>query len=60
MDEPALDCADRENVPCYLETPVPENIAFYERLGFCVERKLRLLPEDGGSPAHWAMRRLPQ
>jgi GNAT superfamily N-acetyltransferase len=45
---PLLERADRERLPCYLETGTRPNVAFYERLGFRVERELALLP--GGPP----------
>ena len=32
--QPMIDRADAAGQPCYLETANPENIAFYERLGF--------------------------
>jgi ribosomal protein S18 acetylase RimI-like enzyme len=55
--EPGLARADADGLPCYLETPRPENIPFYERLGFRVEREgVELLP---GGPTHWTMRRPP-
>lgn len=33
---PRLRRADREGLPCYLETTRPDNLPFYERLGFGV------------------------
>lgn len=33
---PVLDRADAEGLPCYLETAQPENVAFYQKLGFGV------------------------
>lgn len=52
---PMLDRADREEVPCYLETSDPANVTFYERLGFrTVTDGLALVP---GGPTHLAMRR---
>jgi ribosomal protein S18 acetylase RimI-like enzyme len=33
---PILERADRDGVPCYLETADPANVAFYERFGFAV------------------------
>jgi ribosomal protein S18 acetylase RimI-like enzyme len=35
--------ADRDPLPCYLETDRPENVAFYERAGFRIERESRIL-----------------
>lgn len=56
--EPALGRADREGLPCYLETSDPDNVPFYERFGFSVsEPSLALVP---GGPTHVAMRRPPR
>jgi GNAT superfamily N-acetyltransferase len=53
---PVLQRADHERLPCYLETFVPQNVPFYERLGFRVA-------ETGVEPLSripfWAMRRRP-
>jgi GNAT superfamily N-acetyltransferase len=53
---PVLQRADHERLPCYLETFVPENVPFYEHLGFRVA-------ETGAEPLSripfWAMRRRP-
>jgi ribosomal protein S18 acetylase RimI-like enzyme len=49
-----LDRADREALPCYLETSEERNLRFYERLGFKVVESARL--GDGG-PEAWAMLR---
>lgn len=46
--------ADRESVPCYLETSERRNLAFYERHGFVVVEEATL--GKGGPPA-WAMLR---
>jgi GNAT superfamily N-acetyltransferase len=55
--QPGIAQADADGIPCYLETPRPENLPFYERLGFSVEREgVQLLP-DG--PTHWTMIRPP-
>lgn len=35
--------ADRDALPCYLETDRAENLAFYEAAGFAVERESRIL-----------------
>ena len=37
--EPILDRADREGVPCYLETQTTGNVAFYAKSGFEVIRE---------------------
>jgi ribosomal protein S18 acetylase RimI-like enzyme len=39
--EHGLDRADATGTPCYLETPFPETIPFYRRLGFDVVSELR-------------------
>jgi GNAT superfamily N-acetyltransferase len=54
---PGLACCDHERSPAYLETQTPENVAFYESLGFTVLGEVDL-PGDG--PTHWAMYRKPQ
>lgn len=46
--------ADREGLPCYLETSEPRNLGFYERLGFEVVETTRL-GTDG--PEAWALLR---
>jgi ribosomal protein S18 acetylase RimI-like enzyme len=48
---PGLERADRECLPAYLETAREENLAFYERHGFSVERVIAL---DRG-PTVWTM-----
>ena len=54
---PGLAAADAVVEPCYLETASARNVAFYERLGFRVERAdVRLAPRG---PTHWTMRREP-
>jgi len=52
-----LALADRDATPCYLETSVRRNLAFYERLGFAVLEEAAL---GTGGPQAWAMRREPQ
>ncbi|MHC3001604.1 GNAT family N-acetyltransferase [Gordonia sp. GN26] len=54
--EPGLEAARTEGFPAYLETSSPENVTFYERLGFEVTGKVSL-PDDG--PDVWAMVRVP-
>jgi ribosomal protein S18 acetylase RimI-like enzyme len=51
---PALERADRDRLPCYLETAGPRTLALYERLGFRVAIPGRL-PPDG--PPFWSMLR---
>lgn len=52
--EPVLAQADREGLPCYLETQTQENVDFYQKRGFEVV-------SDGVVPGHdiraWAMLR---
>ena len=52
--EPGLWAADVAGVPCYLETSLASNVAFYRRLGFEATGEVDL--PDGG-PRTWAMRR---
>lgn len=52
---PVLDRCDGTGHPAYLETSVPANIPFYERLGFAVCDEMRV--EDG--PQVWGMAREP-
>lgn len=54
---PILEQADREQLPCYLETSDPANVDYYRRFGFrVVNPTLATIP---GGPAHIAMRREP-
>lgn len=46
--EPVLELADRDRVPCYLESSNPRNVSFYERLGFRVLDEVRM---PGGGPS---------
>jgi ribosomal protein S18 acetylase RimI-like enzyme len=56
--EPAFDLADRERVPCYLETSNPEAVPFYQRTGFEVDAEgVELMP---GGPTYWLMTRAAQ
>ncbi len=53
--EPVLAVADREGLPCYLETAEPANVSYYQRFGFgVVDDALALVPNG---PRHVAMRR---
>lgn len=55
--EPVLRQADRDGLPCHLETSDPANVPFYERFGFEVaDPALVLVP---GGPTHVAMTRPP-
>ncbi|HLX34753.1 MAG TPA: GNAT family N-acetyltransferase [Candidatus Limnocylindrales bacterium] len=53
---PGLAEADSGGLVCYLETPFPETIPFYEGLGIEVEREL---PLTFGLGPLWTMRRAP-
>ncbi|HEU0165121.1 MAG TPA: GNAT family N-acetyltransferase [Thermomicrobiales bacterium] len=54
---PALERADREQLPCYLETGTEANVRFYKRAGFAVrEAGIHLAPLEDG-PTHWTMMR---
>jgi ribosomal protein S18 acetylase RimI-like enzyme len=56
--EPALGLADREQMPCYLETSNPEAVPFYIRAGFQIDRQgVELMP---GGPTYWLMTRPPR
>lgn len=46
--------ADREGVPCWLETATPANVALYERLGFVTQVEWDV---PGGGPHFWGMMR---
>lgn len=53
---PVLDRADRENLPCYLETAKERNLPFYRKHGF------EVVVEDDlprGGPHFWTMLRQP-
>lgn len=43
---PILEQADRDGLPCYLETAQPRNVGFYQHLGFRVLRDV-VVPESG-------------
>ena len=53
---PTLERADRERLPCYLETMKERNVAFYRKHGFEV-----VVEDDlpNGAPRFWTMRREP-
>jgi ribosomal protein S18 acetylase RimI-like enzyme len=51
-----LERADREGLPCYLETADPANVAYYRRFSFeVVDAALEAIP--GGGPTLTTMRR---
>jgi ribosomal protein S18 acetylase RimI-like enzyme len=55
---PAMDLADREQVPCYLETSNPDAVPFYLGAGFEIDAKgVELM---AGGPTYWLMTRPPQ
>jgi GNAT superfamily N-acetyltransferase len=47
--EPVLERADREGVPCRLETSDPANVAYYHRFGFSVVEPALDVLRDGPS-----------
>ena len=54
---PKLAQADREGLPCYLETMKPRNVTFYQKHGF------EVVVEDDlpkGGPHYWTMKRAPR
>jgi ribosomal protein S18 acetylase RimI-like enzyme len=55
--EPILERADRDGMPCCLETSDPSNVAYYERFGFAVDGPLLEVLRDG--PPLTMMRRPP-
>lgn len=55
--KPRLARCDEARIPAALVTGEPDNLAYYELLGFSVTREIKL---PGGGPAHWAMWRNPQ
>jgi GNAT superfamily N-acetyltransferase len=54
---PALDEADRERLPCYLETARERNVSFYLRFGF---RMLRDEQMGRDGPRFWTLLRAPR
>ncbi len=52
---PVLERADREGLPCYLETMTDADVRFYQKHGFDVVARGRL----GGEAPYWTMRRTP-
>ena len=53
--QPVLDLADRDNIPCYLETTTPGGVRFYKRRGFEVIHQ-----DFFAGHSYWNMRRSPQ
>jgi len=54
--QPMMDRADTAGLPCYLETAQPDNVAFYEHLGF---RRVVEVVEPGSGLRLWTFRRDP-
>ncbi len=54
--EPGLAQADRDRLPCYLETSKEINVTFYRRHGFDVLREVAM---GGDGPPMWTMVREP-
>jgi GNAT superfamily N-acetyltransferase len=52
--QPIIDRAEAEGLPCYLETAQPNNVAFYEHLGF---RRLVETVESRSRLRLWTFRR---
>ncbi len=54
--QPVLERADRDLLPCYVETAKEINVSFYQKQGFEV-----VVEEDlpGGGPRFWTMKREP-
>ena len=55
MLDPVLERADRQGLPCYLDTNSENNIGIYRRFGFDPVEKYKSLGND-----HWAMVRKPE
>lgn len=55
--QPILDRCDEDGVACLTETSSPDNVRFYERLGFTVHAEVAM-PDDG--PTVWIMWREPR
>lgn len=54
--QPILLQADRDGLPCYLDTNNEKNLAFYERYGFSVEGRAHA---SQNAPPTWGMLRKP-
>lgn len=54
--EPGLAWARRDGVPVHLDTSRPENVGFYERLGFTVTEEVRTV---AGAPPTWGLQAAP-
>jgi GNAT superfamily N-acetyltransferase len=56
LQQPMLDQADGDGLPCYLETQNEANLVYYRRFGYELDRELR--PVRSGPPL-WTIRRPP-
>lgn len=54
--QPVLQQADRDGVPCYLETSTERGVNFYQKHGFEVVRSEQL---SANAPSFWTMKREP-
>lgn len=52
-----FDIADRDGLPCYLETETPENVAYYRGHGFEVRSEWDVSTSDSEGPHMWGMLR---
>ncbi|MDG6225972.1 MAG: GNAT family N-acetyltransferase [Candidatus Thermoplasmatota archaeon] len=50
MLEPMLERIDRDNIPILLDTSKEKNVPYYERFGFEVKKRYKVLDND-----HWGM-----
>jgi GNAT superfamily N-acetyltransferase len=57
LQEDMLGAADADGLECYLETQKTENVAYYRRFGYDLDRTLE--PVTGGPPLY-LMRRAPK
>jgi ribosomal protein S18 acetylase RimI-like enzyme len=54
--QPVLQQADRDGLPCYLETTTEKGVRFYQKAGFEI---LRTIEFDRGNQIIWTMKREP-
>ena len=54
---PMLDEADRDGLPCYLETAESSNVGIYEHLGFEIKREGKV---EDSNVSLWTMIRQPR
>jgi hypothetical protein len=54
---PVFEAADAARTLCYLETPFPQTLSFYRKLGYEISSEPRPFP---GAPQLWAMTRRPK